>query len=288
MSQRRNMELSFMRLMVAFSVCARGGGHCVHGICTVWWGLSPGQPGTWVHASGLWIFTRPPRLAHETRRVLIYLNLGRTQTNTWSRVLKRRDSSTSKCFCLIYSTICCFSIDETMSASPPNQLLSPNNYELSRLPRRPVANASSARSRSAPGSRNDTSLGQQSSSLNTHQDPLDSSSQTTAISTRAIKATTDSHVATAPQVNRVNTNSRIDSNPSSDALREDNIEDWDETAVIVPRTNLTVLDVAALILNKQVGECRRMCKLLKPDINRSAQVYSQLQEQFCFPLGLKV
>ncbi|KAF2129907.1 hypothetical protein P153DRAFT_315302 [Dothidotthia symphoricarpi CBS 119687] len=140
-----------------------------------------------------------------------------------------------------------------MSASPSNQLLSPDSYKLNRFSRRPVANASSTRSKSAPGSRDETPRGRHSPHPSTPLHSFDSSSQTTATSTGAIKTNANLHVANAPQVNQVNTNARTDSNPTSDASRGVDLGDWDERQVVVPRTNLTVLDVAALILNKQIG-----------------------------------
>ncbi|KAF2474440.1 uncharacterized protein BDR25DRAFT_122014 [Lindgomyces ingoldianus] len=80
----------------------------------------------------------------------------------------------------------------------------------------------------------------------------DSSSQTTAVNTETGNTPpsepNDLPIASPP-------NSRIDSDPATGGSgpTPTNSDDWDERNAIVPRSNLTVIDVAALILNKMVG-----------------------------------
>lgn len=63
-----------------------------------------------------------------------------------------------------------------------------------------------------------------------------------------------------PTVNKVHasSNARINTDPSSSTSRStrsrrENSDNWDERDAVVPRSNLTELDVAALIMNKMIG-----------------------------------
>lgn len=132
-----------------------------------------------------------------------------------------------------------------------NSHLTPESRELPRVPRLPVANASSIRSHSAPGSWNDRPQGRHSPGPSTGKQSIDSSSHVTAISTGAVKTETEAYIRNVSDSERGNP--RIDSDPSSHGSQRPDLGDWDENKAAVPRTNLTILDVAALILNKQIG-----------------------------------
>ncbi|CAO2656259.1 Nn.00g050620.m01.CDS01 [Neocucurbitaria sp. VM-36] len=132
-----------------------------------------------------------------------------------------------------------------------SHLTTPDGHEQLRIPRVPIANASSTRSRSAPGAREDASRGRHSPGPSTGKQSIDSSSQITATSTGVVKTSAGVQVANVPDIERGNP--RTDSDPSSHGSRRPDLGDWDENKASVPRTNLTILDVAALILNKQIG-----------------------------------
>lgn len=133
-----------------------------------------------------------------------------------------------------------------------SHLTAPEDHELPRIPRVPVANASSVRSKSVPGSRTDRSRERSSPGPSTPgKRSVDASSLRTTTSTGVVKTAAGIHVANLSDVEQGN--ARTDSDPSSHRSRRPDLGDWDENKASVPRTNLTILDVAALILNKQIG-----------------------------------
>ncbi|KAF2111931.1 amino acid permease-domain-containing protein [Lophiotrema nucula] len=140
------------------------------------------------------------------------------------------------------------SVSQSGSMSQNSKSLYPPDHEMQRLARRPLAGTGSVsvRSKSASSSKHETKSVSDAGPSN--------SSQVTAVGTEAPK------VPPVPTINETYaiSNARIHTDPSSSTSRStksrrENSDDWDERNAVVPRSNLTVLDVAALIVNKMIG-----------------------------------
>lgn len=123
--------------------------------------------------------------------------------------------------------------------------LSPEAHELQQPPKRNTP-VTSKRSRSTARSGNDKYQEKSSPGPSSGHRSFDASSQASIKSAGVVKPAADVRDA-----NRSNT--RIDSDPSSATSPPPNLGDWRETDAKVPQANLGILDVAALILNKQIG-----------------------------------
>lgn len=135
---------------------------------------------------------------------------------------------------------------------PPFESLSPESYEMKqRISRGDSRNASSGRSLSAPGSQNTVSRENNSAGPSTTAPSFDGSSQITVVVPGAPKPVVETHIVGVPAANH--SSSRINSNPSSNSTGGQAAEEFDERGAIVPRANLSIPDVAALVLNKQIG-----------------------------------
>lgn len=131
--------------------------------------------------------------------------------------------------------------------------ISTEDYGLARIPRRHTPNASSARSRSTPGGRHDT-IGEASGSrLNPMNPPSDTASQATTMSGGATRNREEVQAAYGPASELGNV--PIGSVHSSSTGENGDIATraWNEDDLPLPKARLTVLDVAALVLNKQIG-----------------------------------
>lgn len=161
-----------------------------------------------------------------------------------------------------------------------------NHHEMERLAHPDSSNSHMGRSRSAPGSRNSAFLDQHDPLPSSPQPNSHTSSRATAASTgvantsRRTRSAATAHADTAPSANNTTTststaaatyataattpggifspdpergNARTNSDNSNPGFKKPDLEDWDENNLSGPRTNLTILDVAALILNKQIG-----------------------------------
>lgn len=128
-----------------------------------------------------------------------------------------------------------------------------DSHELERLPRQRTANASSMRSESAPGSRHDENCEGLSPRLSSTHPSIDANSQTTAVSTGTSMNPAQAHATS--DANLEYGNIRTDSGRSSNtgANRDANGRTWNENDLPLPTAKLTILDVAALIVNKQIG-----------------------------------
>jgi hypothetical protein len=137
------------------------------------------------------------------------------------------------------------------------RLSPPPDHGSQRTPRRPLAGTGtiSARSKSAPSMRHGAESAHEAGPSDQIGHP-DSSSQRTAA--RPDKST-DLHTEAAGEKSRGNTTSaRINSDPSSSTPRSgtshpDGARNWSERDTVVPRSNLTEMDVASLIVNKMVS-----------------------------------
>lgn len=143
--------------------------------------------------------------------------------------------------------------------------MSQRQYELQRVPRRPLPGSpsSSVRSRSAPSKKARQSKYGPGPSLTVDSPSPDSSSQKTAVNSDATKTPPTETVYEAPPSPL---SDRVDSEESNNSGNTGSTggttrttqpaavdDSWDERNAVVPRSNLTVLDVAALILNKMVS-----------------------------------
>jgi hypothetical protein len=135
---------------------------------------------------------------------------------------------------------------------PPYEYLAPEGYEMPQMAsRRDAMNPYSSRSLSAPDSRNAVSGEKNSPGPSTTAPSFDESSQVTGTSAGVTKPVAESHLMGVPHANR--SSNRVDSNPSSNGSGGQAAEEFDERGAIVPNANLSILDVAALVLNKQIG-----------------------------------
>ncbi|OAL51370.1 hypothetical protein IQ07DRAFT_643463 [Pyrenochaeta sp. DS3sAY3a] len=135
---------------------------------------------------------------------------------------------------------------------PPSESLAPEGYEMQqRNPPSDAKNTSYGRSLSAPGSQNTVSRERNSPGPSTTAPSFDGSSQVTVAAPGVPKPVVESHIVGVPEANR--SNSRINSDPSSNSTGGQAAEEFDERGAIVPKANLSILDVAALVLNKQIG-----------------------------------
>jgi hypothetical protein len=137
--------------------------------------------------------------------------------------------------------------------NPSRPRLAVENHELEGMPRQRIANASSIRSRSAPGSRRDVTQERSNSRLSSTNQSTDAISQNTAIYAGSTKKAAEVHTTNGPnpEIDSI----RTDSSHSSRSDRNQNTNDrkWNENDLPLPTAKLTILDVAALILNKQIG-----------------------------------
>ena len=130
----------------------------------------------------------------------------------------------------------------------------PEGHELGRFHRQQSANASSVRSKSAPGTRNNFANDKPSPGPSSTNRSIDGYSQNTAVSTGVPKVHAGTCPSPEPDVERDNarTNSDRSSNPSG--IQGAQRRPFDENRDLPePSTRLTYLDVAALVVNKQIG-----------------------------------
>ncbi|KAF2730347.1 hypothetical protein EJ04DRAFT_567848 [Polyplosphaeria fusca] len=123
--------------------------------------------------------------------------------------------------------------------------------ELNRIPSRmpsPSGNRSNC-SKSRSSSWHDGSKSALSNRPSVSIENHDSSSQRTAVENHAGENPSD--IGTSPHSPRINSDPT--SSTSASRSRRENSDDWNERHAQVPRSNLTELDVAALILNKMIG-----------------------------------
>jgi hypothetical protein len=137
--------------------------------------------------------------------------------------------------------------------NPSRPHLAVEDHELERIPRQRIANASSVRSKSAPGSHHNVNREGPSPRLSSTHPSTDAISQNTAISTGVARNAAEVYPANGsnPETKSVRTDSGHSSN--SDGNQNTNTRKWNENDLPLPTAKLTVLDVAALILNKQIG-----------------------------------
>ncbi|KAF1925388.1 uncharacterized protein M421DRAFT_423716 [Didymella exigua CBS 183.55] len=127
------------------------------------------------------------------------------------------------------------------------------DYELGRLHRQQSANESSVRSKSAPGSRNNFAHDEPSPGPSSMHPSMDGNSQNTIMSTDVFK--TKAEIRVPPDLNPEQENARTNSDRSSNPNGNQRAQrrHFNEHELPAPSTKLTILDVAALILNKQIG-----------------------------------
>ncbi len=139
-------------------------------------------------------------------------------------------------------------MSKLVAHAPSYQNLALDVYGLPQTnPRRDAMNSGSRRSSPAPGSQYNVSQGRNSPGPST----TPTSSKATATSAGARKSVAERPITSVPDANR--SSNRVDSNPSSNGSGGQASEPFNELDAIVPTANLSILDVAALVLNKQIG-----------------------------------
>lgn len=128
-----------------------------------------------------------------------------------------------------------------------------DDHELPRIPRRHTPNASSARSKSTPGWRPDT-IGEASGSrFSSVHLSSDAKSRGTTVSSEAVKTQGDVQAAYGPATELGNVPIGSVRSDSTGGNGDVVVSAWNEDDLPLPKARLTVFDVAALVLNKQIG-----------------------------------
>jgi hypothetical protein len=124
-----------------------------------------------------------------------------------------------------------------------------STFELSQRSHSPGSNVSSICSKSHPRISTTESYRNDSPGPSTRSRPMRSSSQVPSSLTGKNKH--------APEIAAIEFANRDTESPPKGSISSrpmhQGSNDWDENMLAVPRTNLSILDVAALILNKQIG-----------------------------------
>ncbi|KAJ4330121.1 hypothetical protein N0V87_010285 [Didymella glomerata] len=141
----------------------------------------------------------------------------------------------------------------SMSRVPQDGYLATGFQGATRQSRQQIANASSTRSRSPSDSHNGNyGEGSSAGPSSTHRS-IDGNSQNTAVSTGVAKIGAQVQVTQDIELEQRNARTDSDRTSNSGGTPIPDLGDFDETKLTGPPKSLTKLDIAALILNKQIG-----------------------------------